>query len=73
MRERPVSRLKIGRGTRSRDQRVASTTTTGPADMRREFFKNSYPTSTGVLVLGFLRKETLIEISAVAVLRGNTK
>ena len=55
---------------------MASATTTGDyktADMRREFFKNSYPTSTGVLVLGFLRKETLIEISAVAVLRGNAK
>ncbi|MBK19308.1 MAG: RidA family protein [Rhodospirillaceae bacterium] len=40
----------------------------GTADVRREFFKGSYPTSTGVLVSGLLRKDALIEISAVAVL-----
>ena len=40
----------------------------GTADVRRAFFHGSYPTSTGVLVAGLLRKEALIEISAVAVL-----
>ena len=40
------------------------------AAVRREFFKNSLPTSTGVIVSGLLRKDALIEISAVAVLRG---
>ena len=39
------------------------------ADVRREFFKKSFPTSTGVLVAGLLRTDALIEISAVAVLR----
>lgn len=39
------------------------------AAVRREFFKHSRPTSTGVLVAGLLRKDALIEISAVAVLR----
>ena len=39
------------------------------AIVRREFFKTSRPTSTGVLVAGLLRKDALIEISAVAVLR----
>jgi enamine deaminase RidA (YjgF/YER057c/UK114 family) len=39
------------------------------AAVRREFFKTSYPTSAGVLVAGLLRKDALIEISAVAVLR----
>ncbi len=42
----------------------------GTAAVRREFFKNSCPTSTGVLVSGLLRKDALIEISAMAVLRG---
>lgn len=42
----------------------------GTAAVRREFFKNSLPTSTGVIVSGLLRKDALIEISAVAVLRG---
>ncbi len=42
----------------------------GTAAVRREFFKNSYPTSTGVLVSGLLRKDALIEISGMAVLRG---
>jgi enamine deaminase RidA (YjgF/YER057c/UK114 family) len=36
------------------------------AAVRREFFKSSRPTSTGVLVAGLLRKDALIEISAVA-------
>lgn len=40
------------------------------AAVRREFFKNTRPTSTGVLVAGLLRKDALIEISAIAVLRG---
>ncbi len=39
------------------------------AAVRREFFKNAVPTSAGVLVAGLLRKDALIEISAVAVLR----
>lgn len=39
------------------------------AAVRREFFKNARPTSTGVLVAGLLRKHALIEISAIAVLR----
>jgi len=43
------------------------------ADVRREFFKKGYPTSTVVLVAGLLRKDALIEISAVAVLRGDAK
>lgn len=38
------------------------------ADVRREFFTTAVPTSTGVLVAGLLRKDALIEISAVAVL-----
>ena len=41
----------------------------GTAGVRREFFKHSVPTSTGVLVAGLLRKDALIEISAIAVLR----
>ena len=39
------------------------------AAVRREFFRTAYPTSTGVLVSGLLRKDALIEISAIAVLR----
>ena len=39
------------------------------AIVRREFFKKNWPTSTGVRVAGLLRKDALIEISAVAVLR----
>lgn len=39
------------------------------AAVRREFFTSAQPTSTGVLVAGLLRKDALIEISAVAVLR----
>ena len=41
----------------------------GTAAVRREFFKTAQPTSTGVHVAGLLRKDALIEISAVAVLR----
>lgn len=39
------------------------------AAVRREFFKHSRPASTGVLVAGLLRKDALIEISALAVLK----
>ena len=38
------------------------------AVVRREFFRRGFPASTGVLVAGLLRKDALIEISAVAVL-----
>ena len=38
------------------------------AVVRREFFRNGFPTSTGVLVAGLLRPQALIEISAIAVL-----
>ncbi|MBI4192282.1 MAG: RidA family protein [Betaproteobacteria bacterium] len=38
------------------------------AAVRREFFRNAFPASTGVLVAGLLRKDALIEISAIAVL-----
>jgi enamine deaminase RidA (YjgF/YER057c/UK114 family) len=41
----------------------------GTAAVRREFFKTAQPTSTGVLVSGLLRRDALIEISAMAVLR----
>ena len=44
----------------------------GTAAVRREFFRTAQPTSTGVLVSGLLRKDALIEISAVAVLRKRT-
>jgi enamine deaminase RidA (YjgF/YER057c/UK114 family) len=36
------------------------------AQVRREFFKNGFPTSTGVIVAGLLREGAVIEISAVA-------
>jgi enamine deaminase RidA (YjgF/YER057c/UK114 family) len=39
------------------------------AKVRREFLKGARPAATGVLVAGLLRKDALIEISAVAVLR----
>ncbi len=39
------------------------------ASVRREFFRNGFPTATGVIVAALLRKDALIEISAVAVLR----
>jgi enamine deaminase RidA (YjgF/YER057c/UK114 family) len=40
------------------------------AGVRREFLKGAQPTATGVQVAGLLREHALIEISAVAVLRG---
>ena len=42
----------------------------GTAAVRREFFRPPYPTATGVIVKGLLREGALIEISAMAVLRG---
>jgi enamine deaminase RidA (YjgF/YER057c/UK114 family) len=45
----------------------------GTAAVRREFFKTAQPASAGVLVAGLLRKDALIEISAVAVLRSPPK
>jgi enamine deaminase RidA (YjgF/YER057c/UK114 family) len=47
------------------------TTTEGyekTAAVRREFFRRGYPTATGVCVAGLLRKDALIEISAIAVI-----
>ncbi len=41
------------------------------AEVRREFLGTSRPTSTGVMVAGLLRKDALIEISAIAVLRSD--
>ena len=41
----------------------------GTAAVRREFLQGAKPTATGVLVSGLLRKEALIEISGIAVLR----
>lgn len=38
------------------------------AVVRREFFTKGFPTATGVQVAGLLRKDALIEISAIAVL-----
>ena len=40
------------------------------AAVRREFFKAAQPTSTGVIVAGLLREGAVIEISAVAALKG---
>jgi enamine deaminase RidA (YjgF/YER057c/UK114 family) len=40
------------------------------AAVRREFFKGAVPTSTGVIVAGLLREGAVIEISAIAVLKG---
>ena len=40
------------------------------AAVRREFLKGAQPTATGVIVAGLLRQHALIEISAVAVLKG---
>ena len=37
------------------------------ADVRREFFKRNRPTSTGIQVSGLVRKDALIEISAIAI------
>ena len=42
----------------------------GTAAVRREFLKDTRPASTGVIVAGLLREGALIEISAVAILRG---
>ena len=39
------------------------------AVVRREFFRKGFPTATGVRVAGLLRKDALIEISAIAVLQ----
>lgn len=38
------------------------------AAVRREIFKDGFPTATGVIVAGLLREGALIEISAIAVL-----
>ena len=43
------------------------------AAVRREFFRNGFPTATGVIVAGLLRKDALIEISAIAVLGTRSK
>lgn len=43
----------------------------GTAAVRREFLGSAQPASAGVLVAGLLRKDALIEISAVAMLRGD--
>jgi enamine deaminase RidA (YjgF/YER057c/UK114 family) len=40
----------------------------GTADVRREFFGDSFPAATGVQVAGLLRRGALIEIEFVAVL-----
>ncbi len=49
------------------------TTTQGyslTAEVRREFFGDSFPSSTGVVVSGLLRPDALIEIEAIAVVPG---
>jgi len=38
------------------------------AEVRRQYFGESFPASTGIIVKGLLHKEALIEIDAVAVL-----
>lgn len=38
------------------------------ADVRREYFRENFPASTGVIVKGLLNKDALIEIDAVAIL-----
>lgn len=38
------------------------------AEVRRQYFENSFPASTGIIVKGLLRERALIEIDAVAVL-----
>jgi len=40
----------------------------GTADVRRQYFGENFPASTGILVKGLVRKDALIEIDAVAVL-----
>lgn len=42
----------------------------GTAAVRREFFKERMPASTGVLISGLLREHALIEIDAIAVIPG---
>ena len=37
------------------------------ANVRREFFGNSYPASTGIIISGLLNPKALIEIDAIAV------
>ena len=39
----------------------------GTADVRREFFGDSFPASTGIIVAGLLNPKAQIEIDAVAV------
>jgi len=39
----------------------------GTADVRREFFGDSFPASTGVIVAGLLNPKALIEIDAIAI------
>jgi len=43
----------------------------GTAAVRREFFKERLPTSTGVQVVGLLRPYALIEIHGIAVIPGD--
>lgn len=38
------------------------------AEVRRKYFVNNFPASTGIIVKGLLNKDALIEIDAVAVL-----
>lgn len=38
------------------------------AEVRRHYFGDSFPASTGIIVKGLLRQDALIEIDAVAVL-----
>jgi len=38
------------------------------AELRREYFGESFPASTGIIVKGLLHDEALIEIDAVAIL-----
>jgi len=38
------------------------------ANVRREFFKNRFPASTGVVVKSLLKKDVLIEIEAICIL-----
>lgn len=42
----------------------------GTAEVRREYLKQARPVATGVIVAGLLREGALIEISAVAILKG---
>jgi len=40
----------------------------GTAEVRRQYFGESFPASTGIIVKGLLNEKALIEIDAVAVL-----